>query len=378
MSFFILKSLKGQSMFGNTYKGKRVLVTGNTGFKGSWLTMWLKELGAEVYGFSDIIPTQPSLYEILDLEKEVHQIWGDITFPEEIENAIHRVKPDFLIHLAAQTIVKVSYQDPYKTVLTNVLGTANILEALRKLDFPTVAVLITSDKCYENVEQEEGYKESDHLGGKDIYSASKGAAEVLIHGYYHSFFDKENPIVKVASTRAGNIIGGGDWANARLVPDCMRAWRTESEVIIRSPDAIRPWQFVLEPISGYLSLGAALSENPDLSGEAFNFGPSGEKEFTVYELLDHLRNHWSPEKKPKVSIQPQSAFHEAGILRLDCSKAFEQLGWKASLDQQTMCHYTSEWYRAYFSGDIDMSELTSKQISSYIDHARQKQLIWAE
>ncbi|MBI5485453.1 MAG: CDP-glucose 4,6-dehydratase, partial [Deltaproteobacteria bacterium] len=229
-------------MFGDIFKNSKVMVTGNTGFKGGWLTVWLQKLGATVYGISKDVPTEPSIFRELQLEKRVTHFERDIRSAEEMSRIICEVRPDFLFHLAAQPIVSLSYRNPLETITTNVVGTANILEGLRASNHPCTAVIITSDKCYDNLEWAWGYRETDHLGGKDIYSGSKAAAEMIIKSYQQSFF-KGSPI-RIASARAGNVIGGGDWAADRIVPDCMRAWSRNETVEIRSPGATRPWQHV--------------------------------------------------------------------------------------------------------------------------------------
>ncbi len=260
-------------MFNNIYAGKKVIVTGHTGFKGAWLSLWLKLMKAEVYGISNSIPTHPSLFEVAKVDDHMTSYMEDIRDLDAMKRIIKEVQPDFLFHLAAQPIVKTAYDEPIECMTTNIIGTANILEALRGLDNDCIAVMITSDKCYDNVEWIWGYKETDALGGKDPYSASKGGAELMIKTYYHSYFTKK-PNIKISSVRAGNVIGGGDWAASRIVPDCFRAWDKGEKVVIRSPYATRPWQHVLEPLSGYLRTGEMLLNAPQaINGEAFNFGP---------------------------------------------------------------------------------------------------------
>ena len=264
--------------FDNVYSGKRVLVTGHTGFKGSWLTAWLLKLGAEVHGFSDVVFDGPSMFSGLRLHEHLNHVTGDIRNKDEVEEAIRSVKPDFVFHLAAQSIVSLSYEDPSLTYSTNVIGTLNVLEALRSVKHRCCAVLITSDKCYHNSEWNWGYRETDPLGGKDPYSASKAAAEILIHSSFQSFFNLDDSPVRLVSTRAGNVIGGGDWKQDRIVPDAIRAWSKGEAVTIRAPRSTRPWQHVLEPLSGYLLAGRALSQGEKISGEAYNFGPRSQPE----------------------------------------------------------------------------------------------------
>lgn len=365
-------------MFGNVYRDKRVFITGHTGFKGSWLTTWLLKLGAHVTGFSDCVPTNPSLFEVGDISERIdHQI-GDIRNLPRLRQALLDAKPDFIFHLAAQAIVSTSYVQPIDTITTNVVGTANVLEALRGLEHPCVAVVVTSDKCYENVEWPWGYKETDHLGGKDIYSGSKGAAEVIFHSYYHSFFAKDGHPVRMATGRAGNVIGGGDWAKDRIVVDCMRNWSEGRPVEIRSPRATRPWQHVMEPLSGYLTLGAALSASPSLIGESFNFGPRSEQNRTVLDLLNALSAHWQfahPDHAYRVTAD--IPFHEAGLLKLNCDKALFHLRWEPNLEYNDCVRFVSEWYYNYYKTKSNMFDFTVNQIEQYEHRAAERGLVWA-
>jgi CDP-glucose 4,6-dehydratase len=278
-----------------------VLVTGNTGFKGTWLSSWLLQLGAKVVGLSVDIPTEPAHFNSASLGARVEQIWGDIREPEVCANAIRKFKPDYIFHMAAQPLVRRSYMDPHATFATNMYGTLNMLEALRLSMHNCTAVFITSDKCYDNVEQLWGYRENDVLGGKDPYSGSKGAAELVIRSYVASFFGVGSP-VRLAVGRAGNVIGGGDWAEDRIVPDAVRAWSAGQTLQIRNPKATRPWQHVLEPLAGYLTLAAKLSQGEKLRGEAFNFGPPSDQNYSVAELLAAMSQHW-----PKATWKDVSA-----------------------------------------------------------------------
>ena len=332
-------------MFNNVYKDKRVVVTGHTGFKGTWLTRWLTMLGAEVMGISDGIPTSPSMFEILGLEQKILHRVIDIRDAAALAQAIHEFKPDFIFHLAAQAIVSTSYKDPLGTISTNVLGTANVLDAIRQLSKSCTAVIITSDKCYENVEWEWGYRETDHLGGKDIYSASKGAAEVIFHAYFHSFM-KHRPDIRIASARAGNVIGGGDWAKDRIIVDSVLSWNNKKPVQIRSPEATRPWQHVLEPLSGYLWLGANLAINEKLNGESFNFGPRAEQNRRVIELIADVFEHWNKDFDC-YQITGNVPFHEAGLLKLNCDKALFHLRWEPTLFYEECVRMVGEWYAGF-------------------------------
>lgn len=365
-------------MFGNIYKNKKVLVTGNTGFKGSWLTVWLKELGADVYGLSNSVPTKPSLFEVAGLEKEIKHHVIDVRDREKTVACIEEIQPDFIFHMAAQPIVGTSYSDPVGTIATNAMGTVHVLEGVRALNKKCHVILITSDKCYENVEWIFGYRETDRLGGKDIYSASKAAAEILIYSYYHSFI-KNLPNVRLASVRAGNVIGGGDWAEKRLVPDCIRAWVNKEPVVIRNPESTRPWQHVLEPLSGYLVTGEHLAKNDSLNGESFNFGPAADQIFSVKQMLEAIGKNWSFMNGHRLyEVQGVPGFHEAGLLKLNCDKAHTHLQWKPVLDFAQTAQMTASWYAAYYGDGKDLGSFTRAQISQYVDAAKEKHLGWIQ
>ena len=366
-------------MFNNIYNNKKVLVTGHTGFKGTWLTTWLLKLGANVVGISKDIPTTPSIFIELKLVKKIKHYPDDIRDLAKISEIISQEKPDFIFHLAAQPIVSTSYFDPIETISSNVMGTANVLEALKNSNHKCTAIIITSDKAYDNVEQVWGYKEDDKMGGKDIYSGSKGAAELIIKSYYHSFFKSVNSNIKLAIGRAGNVIGGGDWAKDRIVVDCMEAWSQKKSVEIRSPEATRPWQHVLEPLSGYLDLGANLYINDALHGESFNFGPRAEQNNTVKQLLEDLSKYWHfSNVDDAFSITDNIPFHEAGLLKLNCDKALYHLNWQANLEYKDTIRFTSQWYYEFYNSDSDILETTLKQISEYEAMAKAKGLKWTE
>lgn len=366
-------------MFDDIFRGKTVVVTGHTGFKGTWLSTWLISLGATVHGISKDIPTQPSMFEELKLADRMSHHILDIRDGERLKALVTRINPDFIFHLAAQPIVSVSYKDPAQTFETNVIGTLNVMECIRELNKKVYGVLITSDKCYENVEWTWGYRENDRLGGKDPYSASKGAAELVIHSYYHSYF-KTNPEKRIVSVRAGNVIGGGDWAPDRIVPDSVRAWAKNSAVTIRRPKATRPWQHVLEPLSGYLRAGQLLSQIDSLNGESYNFGPASDQNVAVLELLKVMSNQWfGKNSDDMIDVQEQSAFHEAGLLKLNCDKAFHELAWKPVLDFATTTAMTTEWYFNFYNANKgkNVFDLTLSQIGKYCGLAAQKKLPWA-
>lgn len=366
-------------MFNDIYKNKKVLVTGHTGFKGSWLTTWLIKLGAKVVGVSKDIPTSPSMFQELHLEDTIKHYQEDIRDLTKMIEIISTEKPEFLFHLAAQPIVSTSYIDPIETISSNVMGTANILEALKVSNHKCTAIIITSDKAYDNVEQVWGYKEDDKMGGKDIYSGSKGAAELIIKSYYYSFLKNENSNIKIAIGRAGNVIGGGDWAKDRIVVDCMQAWSNGEIVEIRAPKATRPWQHVLEPLSGYLNLGAELYINNSLHGEAFNFGPRAEQNHTVEELLIDLSKYWDfKEVIEAYKVTGNIPFHEAGLLKLNCDKALFYLKWQANLEYKDTIRFTSEWYFDFYKTGKNILDKTLEQISEYEAMAKVKGLKWTE
>jgi CDP-glucose 4,6-dehydratase len=366
-------------MFKNSFKDKKVLITGNTGFKGSWLSTWLIGLGAKVYGLSKDIPTKPSMFEVLHLEEKMTHFFEDVRNEKAVLKIVESVKPDFVFHMAAQPIVVTSYKEPVDTISTNVMGTTNILEALRKVNHKCVAIIITSDKCYDNVEWVWGYKETDALGGKDIYSGSKGAAEIIFKSYYHSYFkNTDNSNVRVASVRAGNVIGGGDWAAFRIVPDCIQAWTNGESVEIRSPEATRPWQHVLEPLSGYLAIANHLSIDVKLNGESFNFGPHAEYSKTVKGLLDDLSKYWELDQSPSFLSKETSDFHEAGLLKLNCDKALFYLKWLPTLDYNKLIEFTSSWYFNFYNSEVNMLEYTLKQINEFQNIAVLKGIEWTK
>jgi len=366
-------------MFGNVYKNQKVLITGNTGFKGSWLTSWLLKLGAEVIGVSKDIPTNPSMFKKLELSKKIVYYQEDLRNLSKINKIIAKEKPDFLFHLAAQPIVSCSYDDPIDTISSNVMGTANVLESLKNLNHKCVAIIITSDKAYENIEQVWGYKENDPMGGKDPYSASKGAAELIIKSYFFSFFNKAQSNVRLGIGRAGNVIGGGDWAKDRIVVDCINSWSEHKAVEVRNPNATRPWQHVLEPISGYLSLGKNLFYSDELHGEAFNFGPNSDQNHTVKDLLIDLSEYWDFEDiNQAFFLNEEKLFHEAGLLKLNCDKAHATLKWQPTLDYKDNIKFTSEWYYEFYKNQQDMYTKTLKQLAEYELLAQGKGFKWTE
>lgn len=359
------------------FKGRKVLLTGHTGFKGSWLTSWLLDLGAEVCGYSNGVPTNPSLFETAGLDRRIDHRIGDVRDLERFGALVKEVRPDIVFHLAAQAIVSTSYREPLETLSTNVMGTATVLEALRKVDWPCAAVMVTSDKCYENVEWAWGYRETDHLGGKDVYSASKGCAELACHAYFHSYFQDPSSPLRIATARAGNVIGGGDWAADRIVVDCVKAWRAGEAVEIRSPRATRPWQHVLEPLSGYLVLAAALIERSDEHGESYNFGPIAGQNRTVLELIGDLAQSFGAAGSG-YEVTADIPFHEAGLLKLNCDKALQRLRWQPTLSYEECVAFTGGWYRRVLREGEDAFAVTAEQISAYGQAAKQIRQAWAD
>ena len=363
-------------MFREIYKNKKVLITGNTGFKGSWLTAWLIKLGANIVGIAKDIPTNPSIFEELKLEDQIKFYKEDVRDLSKMINIISNEKPDFIFHLAAQPLVLTSYNDPIETISSNVMGTANILESMKNLNNKCTSIIITSDKAYDNIEQVNGYKEDDRLGGKDIYSGSKGAAELIIKSYYHSFLKTKNSNLKLAIGRAGNVIGGGDWAKDRIVVDCMKAWSEDKIAEIRTPKATRPWQHVLEPLSGYLRLGQILHDNNQISGESFNFGPNPETNFTVEELLVKMSKYWN---SVKWKVQDEISFNEAGLLKLNCDKAQFYMNWVPNLNSDQTIEMLVKWYKKYYSSPKQsMFDFTLNQIKNYEKIAVNNNLSWTE
>ncbi len=365
--------------FANTYSGKRVLLTGHTGFKGAWMAEWLLFLGADVTGFSLPSPTLPSLFDQLKLGSRLRHIIGDVRDLSAVRSAVDAAKPDFVFHLAAQPLVRLSYDQPVETYSTNVMGTVNVLEAVRLSGLPCTVVLITTDKCYENKEWVHSYREEDPMGGYDPYSSSKGAAELVIASYRRSYFSSSDSTVKLASARAGNVIGGGDWALDRIVPDCMRALSDGEIIPVRNKIATRPWQHVLEPLSGYLWLGACLA-NPKHSpfrsqlSSSFNFGPALASNRTVAELVQEILKHW-PGKW--VDKSDPKAVHEAKLLNLATDKAHHFLGWSSAWPFAETIQQTVAWYRRASETSTDIPALTLGQIQAYEASAQKAGIAWA-
>ncbi len=353
--------------FGDCYRGRRVLITGHTGFKGSWLAFWLNELGADVSGVALDPDTSPNHWDQLGLTIADHRL--DIRDLAKVEAALAEIRPEIVFHLAAQPLVRRSYRDPIENWSSNVMGTAYILEACRHVDSVNAVVAVTTDKIYENKERTEGYVESEPLGGHDPYSASKAACELLIDSYRKAFFtDQDRPLL--ASARAGNVIGGGDWAEDRLIPDLVRAVTESDHLVIRSPHATRPWQHVLECLAGYLLLGQRLFERRLNFAEAWNFGPRSEDNRTVAEILSSLQSHW-PDLEWRQTDSPQP--HEANLLYLNSQKANEKLDWQPVWSVDKALQETADWYRDFYEqGAVS----TGEHLATYIADAHSAGASW--
>ncbi|MGF1509245.1 MAG: CDP-glucose 4,6-dehydratase [Myxococcota bacterium] len=360
--------------FGGAYAGKRVLLTGHTGFKGSWLAVWLRSLGAEVYGLALEPDTDPALFDLLKLRDDVDHAVVDVRDLALVKERVSAVEPEVVFHLAAQPLVRRSYSDPKETWDVNVTGTVNVLEAIRSTDSVRAAVIVTSDKCYENREWVWGYRETDPMGGHDPYSASKGATELVVSSYQRSFFPAGHAC-RLASARAGNVIGGGDWSKDRIVPDFMTTIASGRTLVLRNPKATRPWQHVLEPLSGYLHLAERLlRENGDRYLGGWNFGPADTSVTTVRYLVEQMVAAWG---SGTVEERPDpNAPHEAGLLKLDISKASASLEWRSAWSVRETVRKTVDWYRAHLEG-ADLLEVTRSQITDYAGAARDAGVSWA-
>jgi CDP-glucose 4,6-dehydratase len=349
------------SKLGSSWAGRRVLITGHTGFKGSWLTLWLHAMGARVTGFALPPPTSPSLFEAAGIGGLIEHIEGDVRDLAAVQAAIERARPEVVFHLAAQPLVRLSYREPVETYATNVMGTVNLLEAVRQAGGVKAAICVTSDKCYENREWSWAYRETDPMGGHDPYSSSKGCAELVVSAWRRSFCDGEGPAL--ASVRAGNVIGGGDWAEDRLVPDLVRAFEAGAAPLVRSPDSVRPWQHVLEALGGYLMLAERLLAGERRLADGWNFGPSDEDARPVRWIVEQMRSAWGDAAvAPSADRGPRP--HEAGLLRLDSSRARAELGWRPVLGLGEAIEWIAEWHKAVGRGE-DAGAVTLQQIARY-------------
>jgi CDP-glucose 4,6-dehydratase len=343
------------------WKGKKVYLTGHTGFKGSWLSLWLQNMGALVKGYSLDVNTNPALFIEANVAAEMESEIGDIRNLEKLTKSMVSFSPDILIHMAAQPLVRLSYQEPVDTYTTNVIGTVNVLEAARKCSNLKAIVSVTTDKCYENKEWEWGYRENEAMGGHDPYSSSKGCAELVTSAYKRSFFSSDDT-ASLASARAGNVIGGGDWAEDRLIPDILNAFEKSEPVVIRNPLSTRPWQHVLEPLSGYLVLAQELYINGDEFAEGWNFGPNDEDCKPVNWILDRMVTYWGNDAS--WSLDKENNPHEAGFLKLDCSKSASRLKWKPKWNLQFTLKSIVDWHQLYTNGG-DIKKQCLKEINTY-------------
>ncbi len=363
-----------QSLFSGIYNSKTVLVTGHTGFKGSWLVYWLDRMGAKVIGYSLDAPTKPNHRELLNLD--IVSVIGDIRDLDKLNKTFQEYQPDIVFHLAAQPLVRLSYENPIETYETNVIGTLKVFEACRKANVKAI-VNITSDKAYDNKEWIWGYRENDPMGGYDPYSSSKGCADLLANSYRNSYFNvsdyKKTHNTLLASCRAGNVIGGGDWAQDRLLTDIMVSVSQGKKVSIRNPHATRPWQHVLEPLSGYLNIGQKLLEEKIEFADAWNFGPSDEGSITVEEVVKHVKKHWN--KIDYEINRDAKQLHEANLLKLDCSKAHILLKWKDVWNSEQTFEKTVKWYKSYY--ESDKLTLTEHDLGEYVNDAKNKNIEWA-
>jgi CDP-glucose 4,6-dehydratase len=344
------------------YCGKKILLTGHTGFKGAWLAIWLEKMGAEVTGYSLQPATAPNLYLLTGLSKRIKSHYGDIRDLNALSEIISQIKPEVVFHLAAQPLVRLSYHRAVETFETNVMGTVNVLEACRVTPSVRAIVNITSDKCYENKEWIWSYRENDSLGGDDPYSSSKACAEIVANAYHKSFLKAEGK--GIASARAGNVIGGGDWAQYRLVPDCLRALEKKANITVRNPDSVRPWQHVLEPLRGYLMLAVALCREPEKFSGPWNFGPEIYSDVSVRNVVERIIMEWKNGEWDHVPSD--RSLHEAGILKLDSSKANTLLGWRPKWDVHAAITKTVQWHKRY-RDEADMYEVCCAQIQEYLE-----------
>jgi CDP-glucose 4,6-dehydratase len=362
-------------MFADAFRHKTIWLSGHTGFKGAWLAHWLLRLEARVHGFALEPPAQPALFDLLGLPGRLQHQIADVRDAAAVKQAVQDAQPDFVFHLAAQAILRTSYEQPEETYATNLMGTIHVLEALRQLRKPCAAVIVTTDKCYENREWIHGYREEDPLGGHDPYSSSKAAAEIAVGAWRRSFF-AGHP-VRIATARAGNVIGGGDWAKDRIFPDCIRALQANQPIPVRNKTATRPWQHVLEPLSGYLWLAARLSQPSTLNSQlasAFNFGPAHESNRTVAELVAEVLKHWPGRWDDR---SDPNAVHEAGLLQLATDKAHALLGWSPVWNFPAAIEQTVQWYRETAKAPQTAPALTSHQIEQYEADAARAGLPWA-
>lgn len=368
-----------KNLFKGIFHNKKVFITGHTGFQGAWLSLWLNSLGAKVVGYSLEPPTKPSLFDIVNLKEDIINIKGDVSDLQHLYSILKEHKPTFVFHLAAQSLVRLSYEKPIETFQTNVIGTLNILEGIRKIPTIRSCIIMTSDKCYENREWVYAYRENDSLGGSDPYSASKGAAEIITSSYRKSFFENlvQNKKIGIASVRAGNVIGGGDWAKDRIMSDSMRSLLSKKIITVRNPNAVRPWQHVLEPLAGLLWLSARMIENPIKYSGPWNFGPSiSNSNVTVKDIVLKTIKQWGGGKW-KETKNSKSAHPESNYLRLDSTKAANLLQWYPVYSIEDAISETVSWYKNYGTRHIEMKKFTLEQIHNYSKRAKEMNIVWA-
>ncbi len=355
--------------FAEHFKNKKVMITGHTGFKGAWLTLWLNHLGAEVTGYSLKSPTEPALFEILNLADQIEHIEADVRDYDRLQKVIAEHEPEFIFHMAAQSLVRPSYKDPLTTYSTNVMGTVNLLEAVKSVESVKVVINVTSDKCYENRESAHSYRENDAMGGYDPYSSSKGCSELITSAFRNSYFNADqfgkSHHVSLATVRAGNVIGGGDWASDRLIPDCIRALNDDKKIVLRYPNAVRPWQYVLEPLSGYLLLASYMYQNGKDFSQAWNFGPDDDDLIPVEEVAKEMLRHWG---EGEIDIEPDRQYHEAELLKLDISKARSILNWRPVYNCKEAVKRTALWYRQYYRMNDTMA-YSIQEIEEYMERS---------
>lgn len=362
------------TVFGGAFDGLRILLTGHTGFKGSWLSLWLAELGAKVTGLSIDVPTTPSLFELARVRNCLDHRFGDVRDAAAMATLVREVQPDVIFHLAAQPLVRVSYREPLATLDTNVMGTANVLEAVRAWGGRCAVVVVTSDKCYRNDGRRTGYCETDPMGGHDPYSMSKGAAELVVESWRSSYFSGPESPIRIASARAGNVIGGGDWAEDRIVTDCVAALTRGRLISIRNPLATRPWQHVLEPLSGYMWLAHQLRIGAEVA-RGWNFGPDQDNIRNVQQLVDEFLRCWGSGRSDL--LDEAGAPREADVLSLNIESAWSELGWRPVWDFERTIVETVGWYKAWAQGNQDLRQFTEEQIGTYVRDAAAKPIAWA-
>ena len=359
------------TLFDGFYQGKTVFITGHTGFQGSWLSLWLTLLGAKVIGYSLSPPTVPSLFEILKIKKNITSHIHDINDKTKLHSILSKHNPDVVIHLAAQPLVRKSYEIPLETFSTNILGTANLLESVRDVSSVKACLIMTSDKAYENKEWDYAYRENDPMGGHDPYSASKGAAELIVSSYRKSFYNQKNSS-GIASIRAGNVIGGGDWAQDRLIPDCIRSLLSNKKIILRNPKSVRPWQYVLEPLSGLLLIGSKLTKNSKQLGRAWNIGPMTTSDVSVQSVAKKIIKKWG---SGTINLK-RTNLHEAKSLRLDSSNIANILKWRPTYSIEESIDETVNWYLHYNENKKTIRDYTISQIGNYVSKANKSKNVW--